>query len=105
MHRSGEQVHIQGRYTLAVDDGNAYIAAGLAGMGILWLPDYMARPHLARGDLVRLFEDWQLDSMPMYVAFPPNRHVSIKVRVFIEWVSEVMAQHGPLGKRSKADQA
>ncbi|OUM07884.1 LysR family transcriptional regulator [Pseudomonas syringae] len=97
MQREGEQVHVQGRYTLAVDDGNAYIAAGLAGMGILWLPDYMARPHVARGDLVPLFEDWQLESMPMYVAFPPNRHVSIKVRVFIDWVTELMAEHGPVG--------
>ncbi|EGH11832.1 LysR protein [Pseudomonas amygdali pv. morsprunorum str. M302280] len=103
MHRDGEQVRVQGRYTLTVDDGNAYIAAGLAGMGILWLPDYMARPYLARGDLVPLFQDWQLDSMPMYVAFPPNRHVSIKVRVFIDWVIELMAEHAPVGERGRLD--
>ncbi|EPM44333.1 LysR family transcriptional regulator [Pseudomonas syringae] len=103
MHRDGEQVRVQGRYALTVDDGNAYIAAGLAGMGILWLPDYMARPYLARGDLVPLFQDWQLDSMPMYVAFPPNRHVSIKVRVFIDWVIELMAEHAPVGERGRLD--
>lgn len=34
---------------LTVDDGNAYLAAGLAGLGVLWLPYYMARPHLASG--------------------------------------------------------
>ena len=38
----------QGRYVLAVDDGNAYLAAGLAGMGILWLPDYMSVPMWRR---------------------------------------------------------
>ncbi|KPZ17324.1 LysR family transcriptional regulator [Pseudomonas syringae group genomosp. 3] len=103
MHRDGEQVRVQGRYTLTVDDGNAYIAAGLAGMGILWLPDYMARPYLARGDLVPLFQDWQLDSMPMYVAFPPNRNVSLKVRVFIDWVIELMAEHAPVGERGRTD--
>ncbi|GKQ31778.1 LysR family transcriptional regulator [Pseudomonas syringae] len=103
MHRDGEQVRVQGLYTLTVDDGNAYIAAGLAGMGILWLPDYMAWPYLARGDLVPLFQDWQLDSMPMYVAFPPNRHVSIKVRVFIDWVIELMAEHAPVGERGRTD--
>ncbi|POD69724.1 hypothetical protein BKM07_10195 [Pseudomonas syringae group genomosp. 3] len=70
MHLNGEQVRVQGRYTLAVDDGNAYIAGELAGLGILWLSDYMARPHLARCEFVPLFQDWQLDSMPMYVAFP-----------------------------------
>lgn len=105
MHRNVEQVRVQGRYTLTVDDGNAYIAAGLAGLGTLWLSDYMAQPHLARGKLVPLFQDWQLDSMPMYVAFPPNRHVIIKVRVFIDWVIELMAEHAPVGERGRLDRA
>ncbi|MNW03214.1 LysR substrate binding domain protein [compost metagenome] len=55
----------------------------------------MARQPLARGELVALFEDWQLDPMPMYVAFPPSRHVSTKLRVFIDWIVELMAQHAP----------
>ncbi|MHC8340016.1 LysR family transcriptional regulator [Pseudomonas sp. HLT2-19-2] len=99
MRRNGESVQIQGRYVLSVDDGNAYIAAGLAGLGVLWLPDYMSKAHLARGELVPLFEDWRLDPMPIYVAFPPNRHISIKVRVFIDWVADLMAQHAPMTDR------
>ncbi|MBA1271785.1 LysR family transcriptional regulator [Stutzerimonas azotifigens] len=96
MHGQDERVEVLGRYVLAVDDGNAYLAAGLAGLGILWLPDYMAREQLARGELVPLFEDWQLDPMPMYVAYPPNRHVSAKLRVFIDWIVELMGEHGPV---------
>ncbi|TLX62287.1 LysR family transcriptional regulator [Stutzerimonas nosocomialis] len=96
MHGQGERVEVLGRYVLAVDDGNAYLAAGLAGLGILWLPDYMAREHLARDELAPLFEDWQLDPMPMYVAYPPNRHVSAKLRVFIDWIVELMGEHGPV---------
>lgn len=92
MHRDGESVQAQGRYILAVDDGNAYLAAGLAGMGVLWLPDYMARPYRDSGELVPLLTDWRLDPMPLFVAFPPNRHVSAKLRVFIDWVVECMAQ-------------
>ncbi|MCF5707141.1 LysR family transcriptional regulator [Pseudomonas syringae] len=101
MRRGEESLHVHGRYVLAVDDGNAYLAAGLAGMGVLWLPDYMARPHLASGGLVRLFEDWQMDSMPMYVAFPPNRNVSVKVRAFIDWVAKLLAEHAPLRTRER----
>jgi DNA-binding transcriptional LysR family regulator len=96
MHRGDERIEVQGRYVLSVDDGNAYLAAGLAGLGVLWLPHYMARPHLAGGELVSLFEDWRLDPMPLYVAFPPNRHVSAKLRVFIEWVAQLMALHAPV---------
>lgn len=99
MRNETESVRIQGRYVLAVDDGNAYMAAGLAGLGVLWLPDYMAKAHLASGALVPLFEGWQLEAMPLYIAFPPNRHISLKLRVFLDWVTELMVQHAPLPRR------
>lgn len=94
LHNGSEHLQIKGRHVLAVDDGNAYLAAGLAGMGVLWLPRYMAHAHHSRGELVALFEDWQLEPMPLYVAYAPNRHVSQKLRVFIDWVMELMALHG-----------
>ncbi|WP_110993166.1 LysR family transcriptional regulator [Pseudomonas sichuanensis] len=90
--RGAQHVQVQGHCVLAVDDGNAYLAAGLAGLGVLWLPDYMAREQVAQGALVRLFEDWQLAPMPLYVAYPPNRHVSARLRVFIDWVTQVAAR-------------
>ncbi|MGF0336718.1 LysR substrate-binding domain-containing protein [Ectopseudomonas toyotomiensis] len=96
MQRGEERIEAHGRPLLTVDDGNAYLAAGLAGLGMLWLPHYMAKPHLASGELVRLFEDWQMKPMPMYLAFPPNRHVSAKLRVFIDWVVALMAEHAPV---------
>ncbi len=69
-------------------------------MGMFWLPDYMAAEHLANGELVRLFEDWQLEPMPLYLAFAPNRHVSAKLRVFIDWIVALMAQHAPVIERA-----
>jgi DNA-binding transcriptional LysR family regulator len=96
MRRGQEQVQAQGRYVCAVDDGNAYLAAGLAGLGVLWLPDYMALPCAARGDLVPLFTDWQMDPMPLSIAYAPHRHVSAKLRVFIDWVVGLMAQQAPV---------
>ncbi|MXN79057.1 LysR family transcriptional regulator [Burkholderia sp. 4701] len=99
MHRRGETVKVQGRYALAVDDGNAYLAAGVAGLGIMWLPRYMSKAHLGRGELVALFDDWQLDPMPLYIAYPPNRHVSAKLRAFIDWVVERMSDVAPVHMR------
>lgn len=96
LHNASERLLIKGQHVLAVDDGNAYLAAGLAGMGVLWLPRYMSDAHVARGELLPLFEDWQLEPMPLYVAYPPNRHVSLKLRVFIDWIIELMVQHAPV---------
>ncbi|MEI2417285.1 LysR family transcriptional regulator [Orrella sp. JC864] len=93
MRRGQERVTVQGRHVLSVDDGNAYLAAGLAGLGVLWLPEYMSRAHLANGALVPLFEDWRMDPMPLYLAFAPKRHVSAKLRVFMDWVAALIARH------------
>ncbi|MDH0864422.1 LysR family transcriptional regulator [Mitsuaria sp. GD03876] len=96
MHRGEESIEVRGRYVVAADDGNAYLAAGLAGLGVLWLPRYMAEAHATRGELVPLLEEWRLAPMPMYLAYPPNRNVSAKLRVFIEWIDELMARHAPV---------
>ncbi|KAB8045184.1 LysR family transcriptional regulator [Janthinobacterium aquaticum] len=92
LQRGEETVTIRGQHVLSIDDGNAYLAAGLAGMGALWLPDYMARAAVASGALLPLFAGWQIAPMAMSLAYPPNRHLSKKLRVFIDWVQQLMAQ-------------
>ena len=93
MRRNDEEtIQVNGRYAVAADDGNAYLAAGLAGMGVLWLPRYMAEPHAARGELAPLLQDWTIDPMPMYLAYPQNRHLSAKLRAFMAWIDELMAK-------------
>lgn len=37
--------------------------------------------------------------MPLYLAYPPNRYVSKQLRVFIDWIVELMAQHAPVDSR------
>jgi DNA-binding transcriptional LysR family regulator len=101
MRKNDESVKLQGRHMLAIDDGNAYLSAGLAGLGVLWLPDYMATAHVANGALIRLFDDWQVDAMPLYIAYPPNRHLSKKLRVFIDWIGELMHHHAPIVDRQE----
>lgn len=91
-----ERIEITGNYVLAVDDGNAYHEAGLVGLGVIALPNYMAAAHQAVGALIPLFTQWRISPMPLYTAFPPNRHVNAKLRVFIDWIVELMEQHVPI---------
>jgi len=88
--RGDERMEVQGRHAVGFDDGNAYLAAGVAGLGVVALPSYMAAPHVASGELRPVLQDWQLPPMPMHVMFPPNRHMSQRLRVFIDWVVEVL---------------
>ena len=91
-----ERIEITGNYVLAVDDGNACLEAGLVGLGVIALPNYMAAAHQAVGALIPLFTHWRISPMPLYLAFPPNRHVNAKLRVFIDWIVELMEQHVPI---------
>ncbi|HHC2157778.1 TPA: LysR substrate-binding domain-containing protein [Klebsiella pneumoniae] len=91
-----ERIEITGNYVLAVDDGNACLEAGLVGLGVIALPNYMAAAHQAVGALIPLFTQWRISPIPLYLAFPPNRHVNAKLRVFIDWIVELMEQHVPI---------
>lgn len=95
VHADGESVTLRGRSIVTLDDGNASLAAGVAGLGALWVPRYMGDPAVARGELVPLFSGWTTEPMPVYLAYAPNRHVSAKLRAFIDWVVELLGRHVP----------
>ncbi|RVJ06696.1 LysR substrate-binding domain-containing protein, partial [Sinorhizobium medicae] len=44
------------------------------------------------GTMLPVLPDWQVDPMPVYLVYPPNRHLSSRLRVFADWVVKVMAQ-------------
>lgn len=96
LQADGESVTLRGRNVVTVDDGNASLAAGVAGLGALWVPRYMGDPLVARGELVGLFAGWTIEPMPLHLAYPPNRHVSAKLRAFIDWVVELLARQVPV---------
>ena len=70
--------------------------AVLAGLGIAQVPTFTAEPLIQRGELVPVLRDWTGPVIPLYVVYPPNRHLSAKVRAFVEWVAELFSQHPQL---------
>jgi LysR family transcriptional regulator, regulator for bpeEF and oprC len=98
-NRDGERHEIAGPYVVAVNDGNAYVAAGLAGLGVLQAPLFMVERHIESGALRAVLTGWQADPLPLHVVFPPNRHISNKVRVFVDWVAERLALAGLAQRR------
>ena len=91
--RDGVLLEITGHHRLAVNESNAMTAAALCGLGVAQMPAFTAIPLVARGELVQVLSDWTCHTIPLYVVYPPNRHLSAKVRAFVEWVAELFAQH------------
>ncbi len=90
LRRGDEVVVVGGRHDVVLDDGDAYVAAGIAGLGVIAAPDYMTREHVARGELEPLFGGWIVAPMPLLVLSPPNRNPSERLRVFVDWVASLM---------------
>lgn len=87
--RDGERIEIRMPGKIAVNDSNAYVAAGLSGLGIMQLSEFQMAPYLTDGRLELVLADWSTDPIPIHVVYPQNRHLSAKVRVFVEWMAEL----------------
>ena len=88
----GESIEIEGRGAVAVNESNAHLAAGVAGLGLIQTLAFMAQPHVARGELVPVLSEWQPALHPVYVVYPANRHLSHRLRAFIDWAAELFAK-------------
>ncbi|MBI4693604.1 MAG: LysR family transcriptional regulator [Gammaproteobacteria bacterium] len=89
--KGGETIKLALKGQLAVNDAEAYLAAGGAGLGIIGMPHFMLGAEQDTPGVVPVLTDWRAEPLPIYVIYPPNRHLSAKVRVFVEWASSLIA--------------
>ena len=87
--RRGDDVRsIRVNGLLESNDGQVLRAAALDGMGILVQPKYILYDDLVAGRLVSVLDDWDLPRLTVNIAFQSRRHMSAKVRTFIDFLVE-----------------
>jgi DNA-binding transcriptional LysR family regulator len=62
--------------------------AALAGHGITVLPSFLCDKDLAAGRLVRVLTDWSPGEVQVHFVYPSHRHLSARVRAFVDLVVE-----------------
>jgi DNA-binding transcriptional LysR family regulator len=75
---------------LLVGDMDVLRAAATAGLGIALLPAFQCVEELRAHRLERVLRDWNPPSTPVHVVYPSTRHISPKVKSFIEHLHERM---------------
>ena len=103
--KDGSRLSIPLRGFIAMDDENSYVAAAEAGLGIAQIPAFVLKEALERGSLELVLGDWFAEPMPLSVVYPQNRHLSNKVRVFVDWIAELFAEHDGIQLRSTLRQS
>ena len=95
--RQGEIVEQAVSGNLAFDSTEAVLESAIAGAGIIQVHEYIAGKAIQQGQLQPLLEDYKAEGKPITVVYPQKRHLSAKVRVFIEFmkglVADLRSQH------------
>lgn len=85
-----EEASVSVKPRLTVNDIASLYTLTLAGAGISLLPMIIAAPAVRAGNLVTVLPDWSFDSAPIHALYPSNRHLSTKVRSFVDFIIESM---------------
>ncbi|MGO2959230.1 MAG: LysR family transcriptional regulator [Acetobacter sp.] len=79
---------VSGRIT--VNSAEASIACCLAGLGLIQIPAYDVKNHLATGELIKVMPHWNAEPMPMTLLYPHRKHLSRRLQVFMEWLTPIL---------------
>ncbi|WP_343698991.1 LysR family transcriptional regulator [Caulobacter sp.] len=74
---------------MALDSAEAIRASGVAGSGLIWLPTYIVQDDIDQGLLVPVLEDFRSPADPIRVIYPSKRHLSPRVRGFIDMLDDI----------------
>lgn len=74
---------------VAVNSADGYLAACEAGYGLVQTPYYHVAQQLADGRLRQVLRDVPPPRLPLTALYPPQRHLSTRVRVFVDWLVEL----------------
>lgn len=90
----GRQCHyVQTGGVVTVNSTETYRAACVAGLGLIQVPAVGIQPLLESGQLVEVLHHFPAQPMPVSLLYPHRRNVARRVRVFMEWLSQVMKEY------------
>ncbi|MBK8991429.1 MAG: LysR family transcriptional regulator [Gammaproteobacteria bacterium] len=74
------------------EDGATLMAAAKEGIGVAQLPDFYIRQAVEAGELVKLHSSWSRYWRETWAVYPHGRHLSAKVRLFVDFLAGYMQQ-------------
>jgi DNA-binding transcriptional LysR family regulator len=75
-------------WTLCANNGEVLRDAAVSGRGIVLLPTFIVGADLQQGTLRTILSDYKAPELFLYAIYPPTRHLSVKVRLFIDHLVE-----------------
>jgi DNA-binding transcriptional LysR family regulator len=89
--RDGETATLRMRSQVAANNAETYIACALAGLGLIQIPAYDVREHLAAGELVEVLPEARAEPLPVHLIYPHRRNLSRRMQAFAGWLETLLA--------------
>jgi len=84
-----DRVHtVQVNGPLCSNNAQMLLDGALKGAGIALLPTFIAGAGLQEGRLVRVLPDYRPPEIALYALYPPNRHLTLKIRLLIDFLAD-----------------
>ncbi|CEO40812.1 LysR family transcriptional regulator [Photobacterium kishitanii] len=91
--RDGVQQSIRVRGNYRIDNAPAVLDAAVSGLGIAYLSTYLMTNEIESNKLIQLLPEWKTTvDLPIYAVYPRRKYLAPKVRCFIDFMAERMAQ-------------
>ncbi len=90
--QDGQEIRLPVEGNLCLNNGESILDVALAGVGLVQIYNYIANEAIARGKLKPVLEKYVAPGSPISVVYPQKRHLSAKIRAFVNFMSELMAQ-------------
>ncbi len=84
----GQSITVTVDSVMSASSGDFICEQAVEGAGIAMQPTFIAGEAISRGDLVPLLTDYEWPVTPAYAVYPPTRHLSYRVRAFIDFLVE-----------------
>ncbi|MEH2181290.1 LysR family transcriptional regulator [Nostoc sp.] len=89
--QDGETIDLCINSYLLFDNSEVILEAAIGGAGIVQLPKFIAAKAILRGDLQSILQSYVPQvGLPIAVLYPQKRYLSAKVRVFVEFMKELV---------------
>lgn len=81
-----KSIPVHGR--IQANNGDVLLQAAIDGLGIACQPTFIAADAIASGALKEILADYPIADIGIYAMLPGNRHIPLRVRVLIDFLTE-----------------
>ncbi len=86
--KDGREHRVTVQVAMTATSGDFLCDTAIQGLGIAMQPTFIAGKSVSSGELVPILTDYDWPITPAYAVYPPTRHLSYRVREFIDFLAD-----------------